>query len=355
MIYLLSITGLALLVIGANFLVKHSSLIAAALGIPPLIIGLTIVAFGTSAPELAVGINASLSGNSSIVIGNVVGSNVFNVLFILGVAALISPLKVSEQLVRIDVPFIICLSILIFFFSLDGAISRLEGIGLITLLICYIVFLIYQSKKTNGNDNKEVVSEEKPSWLLNIIFTIIGLALLVYGSGLFVDNLILIAKKFNISNEIIGLTVVAIGTSMPEVVTSIVATLKGKVDIAVGNVIGSNIFNILAVLGFSCAVNPDGCIIPASVQNFDIPVMIAVSICCLPIFFSGNRINRAEGFFFMLCYIAYTVYLIMSASHHEKLSQLSSTMLYFVIPISLSGILISVYREVKSRKAVGSK
>ena len=354
MIYLLSITGLALRVIGANFLVKHSSLIAAALGIPPLIIGLTIVAFGTSAPELAVGINASLSGNSSIVIGNVVGSNVFNVLFILGVAALISPLKVSEQLVRIDVPFIICLSILILFFSLDGAISRLEGIGLITLLICYIVFLIYQSKKTSSNDDEEV-SEEKPSWLLNIIFTIIGLALLVYGSGLFVDNLILIAKKFNISNEIIGLTVVAIGTSMPEVVTSIVATLKGKVDIAVGNVIGSNIFNILAVLGFSCAVNPDGCIIPASVQNFDIPVMIAVSICCLPIFFSGNRINRAEGFFFMLCYIAYTVYLIMSASHHEKLSQLSSTMLYFVIPISLSGILISVYREVKSRKAVGSK
>lgn len=350
MIFLWSAVGLVLLVAGANLLVKYSSLIASSLGIPPLIIGLTIVAFGTSAPELAVGINSSLSGNSSIVIGNVVGSNIFNVLFILGIAALISPLKVSEQLVKIDVPFMIFLSALIFFLSLGGSISRNDGLILIILLLLYIAFLIYQSKKAGSAENDDVETEDKPHWVKNISLTILGLALLVFGSGLFVDNLILIAKKFNISDEIIGLTIVAAGTSLPEVVTSIVATIKGKVDIAVGNVVGSNIFNGLAVLGFSCAVNPQGCIIPDSVMNFDIPVMIAVSLACLPIFFSGNRINRAEGFFFLFSYVAYTTYLIMSANHHEKLAQFSATMLYFVIPLALSGILFSVYGEFQNRR-----
>lgn len=353
MIIIYSLCGLGLLIFGANLLVKHSSNIAAALKVPPLVIGLTIVAFGTSAPELAVGIKSSIDGNSSMVMGNVVGSNIFNVLFILGLAALISPLVVTQQLVKFDTPLMIVLSVAAFVLAIDQKISQLEGIMLVTALIIYILFLLKQSKKMQ-EENNDVNPEVKFHWFKNITLTLAGLGLLVLGSELFIDNLVKVARSLKISEEIISLTLVAAGTSLPELVTSIMAVTKGQVDIAVGNVVGSNIFNLLGVLGLSSAVNTNGCDITDAMISFDIPLMVAVSIACLPIFFTGNRINRLEGALFMSVYIAYTAYLILLSSHHDSLKYFTTTLLYFFLPLVVLGVSISVFREIRFRKSSSS-
>ena len=350
MLILYSICGLVLLILGADFLVKYCSNIASALKIPPLVIGLTIVAFGTSAPELAVGIKSSLDGSSSMVMGNVVGSNIFNVLFILGVAALISPLVVTQQLVKFDTPLMVVLSIAVFLLAMDHKVSQIEGIVLVAVLITYILFLLKQARKMK-EEKTEDESEVQFHWVKNITLTLVGLGLLVFGSELFIDNLVKVARSLNVSEEIIGLTLVAAGTSLPELVTSIMAVIKGQVDIAVGNVVGSNIFNLLGVLGLSCAVNSNGCDVTAAMVSFDIPLMIAVSVACLPIFFTGNRINRVEGALFMSVYIAYTTYLILLSSHHDSLKYFTTTLLYFFLPLVTLGISISVFREIKSRKS----
>ncbi|MGB7087540.1 MAG: calcium/sodium antiporter [Phormidesmis sp.] len=316
--------GLVLLVGGAEFLVKGASKLAATMGISPLVIGLTVVAFGTSAPELAVSLNASLNGQADIALGNVVGSNICNILLILGASALIAPLVVAQQLVRLDVPIMIGVSALVMLFGLDGTIGRSDGVVLFVGGLVYTVFLLYQSRReTNQGVQDEyakfgVRSLSLKETGLNVALFVVGGIMLVSGSQLLVNSAVTIATFLGASPLIVGLTVIALGTSLPELATSITASLRGERDIAVGNVIGSNIFNILVVLGLTSAISPTGISISTSAISFDIPVMIAVAVMCFPIFFTDNEVSRREGVLLLAYYLLYVGYLIVNATNPDS-------------------------------------
>ena len=347
MVFLLFLAGLALLVLGAEALVRGASRLAAAVGVSPLVIGLTVVAFGTSAPELTVSVIASLRGQAGadVALGNVVGSNIFNVLFILGVSALITPLAVAQKLVRIDMPIMIALSGLIYLLALDGQISRVEGILLFAGILTYTAFAVVQGRResravlleyTAGLPDAARPADEQPRRLWGQAGLIVGgLVLLVIGSRWLVDGAITMARAFGVSELIISLTIVAAGTSLPEVATSVMASIRGERDIAVGNVVGRNIFNILAVLGLAAMIGPAGIGVSQAALGFDIPVMTATALACLPIFFSGYRIGRLEGFVFLTYYAAYLLYLILASTRHDALPLYSSVMLYFTVPATV--------------------
>jgi cation:H+ antiporter len=349
------VLGLVIMIWGAELLVRGASRLATAVGISPLVVGLTVVAFGTSSPELAVSVMSSFKGQADLALGNVVGSNIFNVLLILGISALIVPLVVAQQLVRFDVPVMIVISLLILLMGMDGKIGRFDGAILFAGIISYTVFLIRQSRREGSEEVKAEYETEfggKPasSWLMNVGLVVIGLAGLMLGSKWLVDSAVSIAEAFGVSELVIGLTIVAAGTSMPEVATSVMAAIKGERDIAVGNVVGSNIFNILSVLGLSSLVAPAGITVSDAALRFDIPVMIAVAVACLPIFFIGYRISRFNGAAFLFFYIAYLVYLIFTATNHEALGTLRAAMLYFILPITLLTLIVITIRELARRK-----
>jgi len=356
MAILLFVIGLGFLVLGAEALVRGASRLATAVGISPLVIGLTVVAFGTSSPELAVSIKSALSGQPNIALGNVVGSNIFNVLFILGLSALIVPLVVSQQLVRLDVPLMIALSVIVLILSLDENLSRTDGIMLVAGLVIYVWFLIYQSRRETIAVQEEYAKEfgtekrARGNTINNIGLVLGGLALLVLGSRWLVDSAVSFAQYLGVSELVIGLTIIAAGTSLPEVVTSVIAAIRGERDIAVGNVVGSNIFNIMGVLGFASIVAPRGIEVSTAVIGFDIPVMIAVALACLPIFFTGGVISRQEGALLLGYYVVYTLYLILAASHHDALPVFSAVLLYFVIPLTVVTLIIVALREMRNRK-----
>ncbi len=350
------IAGLVLLVAGAEALVRGASRLAAAVGISPLVIGLTVVAFGTSSPEMAVSTQAALNGQADIALGNVVGSNIFNVLFILGVSALITPLIVAQQLIRLDVPIMIGVSVLLLLLGLDGRLGLFDGILLFAGIVVYTVFAIWQSRREQAQVQAEYAQEygvdaRKSRGALqvaiNIGLVVGGLVLLVLGSQWLVQGAIAIATFFGVSELVIGLTIVAAGTSLPEVAASIIAALKGERDIAVGNVVGSNIFNILAILGISSIVGPEGIAVSAAALRFDIPVMIAVAVACLPIFFTGYTIARWEGALFLGYYVVYTTFLILTATQHEALSVLSGVMI-FVLPLTAITLVVLMVRALRS-------
>ncbi|GAB4460942.1 MAG: calcium/sodium antiporter [Elainellaceae cyanobacterium] len=357
MVIAMLVAGLVLLVIGAEALVRGASKLAAIAGISPLIIGLTIVAYGTSAPEMAVSVMSSYAGQADIAVGNVVGSNIFNVLFILGVSALVTPLVVAQQLIRLDVPIMIGVSVLMLLFGIDGRIGRSDGVILFLGALTYTIFLIYQSRKEGNADVQQEYEQEyadesgdRPlalTWLINLAYIAGGLVLLVLGSRWLVESAITIARSIGVSELVIGLTIVAAGTSLPELATSVIASFKGERDIAVGNVVGSNIFNILAVLGLSASVSPAGLAVSDSVLRFDGLVMLAVAISCLPIFFTGNLITRWEGFVFIGYYIVYTLYLILDSTQHDILPLFSQVMFMFVLPITVLTIALITLREVR--------
>ncbi|MCA9212122.1 MAG: calcium/sodium antiporter [Planctomycetales bacterium] len=341
--------GLVILVGGGESLVRGASGLAAAVRISPLVIGLTVVAFGTSAPELAVSVQAAQTGSGDLAMGNVVGSNIFNVLFILGLSALIAPLVVSSQLIRRDVPVMIVASLLTLGFGWNGTINRWEGLGLFAGVVAYTWWCIRQSRK----ETREVQAEFAQEWPqtdrhaigVDLALIVTGLCLLGIGSRLLVDGSVSAAESLGVSKLVIGLTIVAMGTSLPEVVTSIVAALRGERDIAVGNVVGSNIFNILCVLGLSSAIAPSGVAISTAALAFDIPVMIAVAVACLPIFFSGRVIARWEGALFFFYYVVYTVYLVSHAVGNDAVGNaLRDAMIVFVIPLTTVTVGISVWR-----------
>lgn len=349
--YALIAMGLAVLVVGAEALVKGASRLAGGVGLPPLVIGLTVVAFGTSAPELAVSIQAAVGGQPDLALGNVVGSNIFNVLFILGLSALVAPLVVSQQLVRKDVPLMIGISILVLVLALDGRIGRLEGAVLFLGIVAYTGSLIRQGL---GAGRAAATEAEGPppapgSPVANVVWMLGGLAALVLGSRWLVTGSVDVARAFGISELVIGLTILAAGTSMPELATSILATLRGQRDIAVGNVIGSNIFNILAVLGLSSAVAPEGIAVTRTALYFDVPVMIAVAFACLPILVSGYRIARWEGFLFFAYYVAYTAYLVVHAVDHPVLPAFRTAMIGFVLPLTAVTLSVVGVRSWRSR------
>lgn len=354
--FLILVAGLVLLVAGAEFLVKGASRIATILHIPPLIIGLTVVAYGTSAPEMFVSVMSSFAGQGDIAMGNVVGSNICNVLLILGLSALVTPLIVTKQIIRSDVPIMIGISVLLLVFSLDGELSRVDGIILLIGGITYTLSLIYQSNK-QGVMEDEFTQEYSfngrvtPNlWVKSILLVIVGLVLLILGSRWLVDSAVTIAKALGVNELLIGLTIVAVGTSLPELATSIVASMRGERDIAVGNVLGSNIFNILVVLGVAGIVAPNGVEVSKTLIQLDIPVAIAVAFACLPIFYSGKRIDRWEGFLFLFYYLAYNGYLVLNALKHDSLSLYISIMLYVVLPITIIVITTAVILEKKAEK-----
>jgi cation:H+ antiporter len=342
--------GLALLTLGAEFLVRGASRLAAIAGISPLVIGLTVVAYGTSSPEMAVSFKSALAGQADIALGNVVGSNIFNVLFILGICALILPLRVAQQLIWLDVPIMIGASVLVLIMGLDGSISRLDGVLLFAGAVLYTVFAIKQGRQEGAAVEQEYVREfgkKSPtrSWPVQLLLIVAGLAMLVVGARWLLDGAIEVAKLMGVSELVIGLTIVAAGTSLPEVATSVLASIRGERDIAVGNVVGSNIFNILAVLGLSSIVAPNGITFAPAALTFDTPVMIAVALACAPIFFTGHLIARWEGVLFLLYYAAYTVYLILNARTHDALPAFSVIMLEFVLPLTLLTLAIAYVRS----------
>ena len=344
---LMLLAGLAVLIWGADLLVKGSSRLASSFGITPLVIGLTVVAFGTSSPELAIAVSSAYNGEADIAVGNVIGSNIFNVLFILGLSALITPLVVSKQLVKLDVPIMVAVSVLALLLSLDGRIGFWEGGVLFAGMIAYIVLAIRISR-ASGEAVEEI--EGNHHWTINVLLIGAGLALLVLGSRWLVNAAVEIATAMGVSELVIGLTIVAAGTSMPEVATSITAAVRGQRDIAVGNVVGSNIFNILSVLGITAMVAPGGLPVSPAAINFDYPVMLAVAVACLPIFFVGYSIQRWEGALFFGYYIAYTVYLVFDATGHDALPAYSQVMMGFVTPLTAITLLVVLARELRARR-----
>lgn len=351
MTWLMLVVGLVLLIIGAELLVKGASRLATSFGIPALVVGLTVVAFGTSAPELAVSVKAAFSGQAELAIANVVGSNIFNILFILGLAALIMPLMVSQQLIRQDVPIMIGVSIIALLMIQNGSIGKFEAAILVLGVIVYTIFLFYQGKKT-GIDASAVSTETpKPVWQ-NLLFIVVGLALLVLGARWLVQSAVDIASSFGISEAVIGLTIVAAGTSLPEVMTSIIATIKGERDIAIGNVVGSNIFNILAVLGLSGLLSPVPLLASEQLAQIDVPVMLAVAVLCLPLFFLGSTLNRFEGFLFLVIYIGYVWFTVAMALSLDYLTQLQTVLLYGLAPlVGIYVLLCLITEQVKRRSA----
>jgi len=327
------------------------------LGISPLIVGLTVVAFGTSSPELAVSMQAGFRGISDISLGNVVGSNIFNILFILGISAIIRPLMISVQLIRLDVPIMIVVSVLLYFLGRNGVISSLEGLLLFVCLISYLAFLFFKSKKTKllehagsvvTNDNHERKSLRQ--WLKSISFVAIGLILLIFGSQFLVNSGVAIAYELGVSQFIVALTIIAAGTSLPEVATSVMASFQGEQDIAVGNIVGSNIFNILAVLGLSGLVSSEGILVSATALNFDIPIMIVISVACLPVFFTGGKISRWEGLLFFGYYVAYIAYLVLQSAQHDAVPIFGTMFHLFIIPLTFITLLVMSWQALKRRR-----
>jgi cation:H+ antiporter len=335
--FFLFAAGLVLLVLGADLLVRGASRLSLSFGVSPLVVGLTVVALGTSAPELAVSVQSALAGQGDIAVGNVVGSNIFNVLFILGLSALITPLVVNLQIVRQEVPIMIGVSVLLWMLARDGLISFGNGLLLTILMAAYVIGLYWQSRRAGPDAGADELPEGGP-WLdhtwVQLLLIAAGLALLVLGSRWLVGAAVEFAARLGISELVVGLTIVAAGTSLPEVATSVVAALKGQRDMAVGNVVGSNVFNILGVLGISSLVAPAGIPVQVSALSFDIPVMIAVAVACLPIMFSGMRIGRREGALLFGYYVAYTAWLVMYARHHDLLDEYSHAMTWVVLPLT---------------------
>ncbi|MDP2244490.1 calcium/sodium antiporter [Pseudomonas sp.] len=348
MTFVYLIAGLVLLVAGAEVLVRGAAKLAAQFGIPPLVIGLTVVAFGTSAPETAVSVQAAFNNSGDLAIGNVIGSNIANVLLILGLTALVAPLIVSRQLIRLDVPIMIGASLVVYALAWDGSLSKLDGALLFAGVVAYTGFLIISSlrdKSSNEDDEftKEFGLHETPkpyAWLINLALIIAGLVLLVSGSNFLVEGAVSLARALGLSELIIGLTVVAIGTSLPELATSLMAALRGERDIAVGNIVGSNIFNLLCVLGLASLVSPQAISVSPNALAFDFPVMIAVAVACLPIFFAGYRINRWEGLLFVAYYLAYTLYLMLFATGRPFAQTFGDAMLGYVVPLTAVTLVI---------------
>ncbi len=302
--------GLIFLFIGAEGLIRGASALALRVGITPLVVGLTVVAFGTSTPELVVSLKAALIGNSSISLGNVVGSNIANIALILGIAALIRPLDVHANVIRREIPIMIGLSILLIILLIDGELSLIDGIIFVAGIITYAIVNISMARKEKNAEVENEFKEGLKTKLgvpVSIVFVVGGLGLMILGANLFVTSAISIAKAIGVSDAIIGLTIVAVGTSLPELITSIVATYKNESDIAIGNVVGSNIFNILGILGITAIVIP---LSSAGISYVDFGVMIFTALILLPLSKTGFKITRFEGFFLVTGYIAYIYYLI---------------------------------------------
>ncbi|KAA0917151.1 calcium/sodium antiporter [Dietzia sp. ANT_WB102] len=370
--------GFVLLIGGGEVLVRGAGGLAAVLGISPLVVGLTVVAFATSAPEFAVSVDAGLSGYPGLAVGNVVGSNIANILLILGLTAIVAPLAATSRIVRVDIPIMVLFSLIMLVVALDGTISFLDGLLLFAGLLTYVVATIVISRRrgadragaaaedSNGDDPVDVAAGREGEGenhssgvgtsypvLVSSALVVVGVVLLVVGARLLVTAASDLASAWGMIDLVIGLTVVAIGTSLPELATSMVAAIRGERDLAIGNIVGSNVFNIGAVLGITSLFTPIQ-VAPGAIR-FDLPIMLAVSLVLLPIVFTGLAIKRWEGLLFTGFYAAYVVYVVLEAADHDALDPFSAAMLWFVIPVTVLWLIVLATYELgvlRSRRQV---
>jgi len=397
-VFIMLVAGVAALILGAELLIRGASRLAAAAGISSLVVGLTVVSFGTSAPELAVTVGSGLTGRPDVGVGNVVGSNILNIFFILGLSAAVRPLIVSHELVRREIPILIGVTLAVWLLAANGVLGRLEGIVLLLVCGAYTGLLMREARKTgrpggrrqsaNPSEPEEQTrpgipnefessthpggpteagdpsepeeqtrstekkgADEQASTTYRGLFrgrdlflVLAGLVLLLVGARWLVEGSVAVATALGVSEVIIGLTVVALGTSLPEVATSVLASMRGERDIAVGNVVGSNVFNLTLILGAGSVFTPDGLPVAPSILTFDMPIMVAATVACLPVFFTGYRIARWEGWLFLGYYVAYTLYLVLAASRHDALDEFSVVMAYFVVPLTVITLILLAVR-----------
>jgi cation:H+ antiporter len=340
----LVVIGLVLLVAGGEGLVRGASAVARRLGMSPLVVGLTIVAVATSSPEFAVTIGAVLGGQPELAVGNVVGSNIANVLLILGLSALVLPLIARVRLVRIDVPIMVAMSVLLLVLSLDGGLSRWDGVVLLVLFVAHMGWSVLTGRGDADEDDGTAQSDPPLVMGAASLFILVGVGLLVLGSQWLVRGASSIASALGLSDLVIGLTVVAVGTSLPELAASLSAVRRGERDLAIGNVVGSNIANIGLILGLPSIIASGGIPVPSAAIALDIPLMVAVAVALLPIVFTGFVIKRWEGGFFMALYLSYMTYLVLWATEHDALDGFTFVMGFFVLPIvALTLLLFAVY------------
>jgi cation:H+ antiporter len=337
------LAGFVVLLGGAEVLIRGAARLAARTGMSPVVIGLTVIAFGTSTPELAIGVGDAISGDSdagALAIGNVLGSNIANVLLVLGLAAVVGgSLFVAQRIIRLDVPIMIGVSLLVLVFVLDNRIGQIEGAVLAALLVAYLVWTVVAARRSTPDVVAEYDEALDPDALrrtplvVDVGYVVAGIALLVLGSRLLVDAAGDIASALGVSDLLVGLTVVAIGTSLPEIATSVLAALRGERDLAVGNAIGSNLFNLLAVLGITALVSPTALPVDPSAVRIDVPVMVAVAVLCLPVFANGSVLDRREGVIFVALYAAYVGWLVVDALDHGLRGLYGSVMVFVIVPL----------------------
>ncbi|OZY42168.1 conjugal transfer protein TraR [Pseudomonas fragi] len=334
--------GLVLLIAGAELLVRCAVRMAANLKVRPLLIGLTVVALGSSAPQLTVSLQAALNDSTDIAVGSVIGSNIFNVLVTLGLSALIIPLRVSRQLVRLDIPLMIVASALVFALALNKQLDRLDGAILLGGLLVYLALLLRQSRHSGHHHSNHDLP--RTSWLNNILLMLAALLLLGVAGHLLLGAAVTVATELGLSERIIGLTIIAVSTSLPELATSLIAAFRGQREIAVGNVIGSNVFNLLGVLGLTALVAPAPLSVSPNALAFDLPVMLGVAALCLPVFYTGYRVTRAEGLLFLGLYLAYGLHVVSFTTGMPLAGKLEHLMVFFVLPALLVFLLFSTLR-----------
>jgi cation:H+ antiporter len=359
----LIVLGLVLLIAGGEALVRGASTFAVKAGVSPLVIGLVVVSAATSAPEMAVTIGAVLNGEPGLAVGNVVGSNIANILLILGMSAIVSPLLIKRQIVRFDLPVMVGLSVLLVVVSLDGTVSLVDGILLLAGLVLHAVVSIVLGRREVASaitaaDTMPLNSAPVPLWLAGILL-VAGIGLLVGGAQALVAGAVSIATALGVSGLVVGLTVVAIGTSLPELATSIIALRRGERDMAVGNIVGSNIFNIGMVLGVPAILFRDGIPIPQAAIALDLPLMVAAAVALLPIAFTGFVVARWEGSLFVALYVAYLLFVVLAATEHDAAAGFTTVMLWFVLPlvamtiIAVTAYEIGILRERSRRRGPG--
>lgn len=334
--------GLALLVAGAELLVRCAVRMAANLKVRPLLIGLTLVAVGSSAPQLTVSLQAALNDTADIAVGSVIGSNIFNILVTLGLSALIIPLRVSRQLVRLDIPLMILASGLVFALALNKQLDRLDGVVLLGGLLVYLALLLRQSRHSGHHHPRHDLP--RTSWLHNLVLMLAALLLLGLAGHLLLGAAVTLATELGLSERIIGLTIIAVSTSLPQLATSLIAAFRGQREIAVGNVIGSNVFNLLGVLGLTALVAPAPLSVSPNALASDLPVMLGVAALCLPVFYTGYRVTRGEGLLFLGLYLAYGLHVVSFTTGMPLAGKLEHLMLFFVLPALLLFLLLSTLR-----------
>ncbi len=352
------ILGLVLLVAGGHALVRGASSLARTFGISPLIIGLTVVSIGTSAPELAVCLKAAFRGSGDVALGNVLGSNICNILLVLGLGAAVRNLVVERQLVRLDVPIMIGISGLALLLGRDGSLSGFDGILLLLGAVAYTVLQIHLSRRENGNSQAQILeqatSKQNPprkwgSWVGQLTLVFLGLALLIIGADWLVGGAVTLARAAGISELVIGITIIAVGTSLPEVTATLIAIFRKETAMAVGNLVGSNVYNLLLVLGATSAFSPGGVGIPLSALRFDFPIMVVVAIACLPIFTTGHRIARWEGWLFFFYFLLYMGYQFLRSTRSEFRDEFQVGFWGFILPLTVITLGVSLHRHLRER------